>query len=391
MNIRHLMVKGFDSGVSISKTVVYEGVPLAIRVDQHSEFKPTAEETIEFNRSYPVEINTVQSLENGKRKLLSSPIGRIVASAEGDILSLSKVYDYKVVNDDVLSKVLPEGATFGMLVESEFLTQYFNDIAKEMFPEKNPLTCEDDIDTTRYYTKYIPLVSMSGCIPPQMTEDGKAYFNPEGTVTVAEFLDGLNSINYGSNANNRRKKTLDNISNETDYFNEGYQECLRGISSPFFNLYTRLDLLEPITRIEMAYITVICWRRFIEKFNNLYGGTYYLGVNFDWENPSDLLSKFKDGFDYKVSRIRLDSEYDILSLDLKDYRSDRTMSEYKENLRCGISPIPLPMFMSLIEIGILDLFMFEDGNLNPLREVSRGEFCYFLAKLAELFPSKYFN
>ena len=46
MNIRHLMVKGFDSGVSISKTVVYEGVPLAIRVDQHSEFKPTAEETI---------------------------------------------------------------------------------------------------------------------------------------------------------------------------------------------------------------------------------------------------------------------------------------------------------------------------------------------------------
>ena len=92
-----------------------------------------------------------------------------------------------------------------------------------------------------------------------------SYFNPDGTVSVAEFLDGLNAIKFGCISNISRKKTLDRISDENDYFNDGYQDCVRGISSPFFNLYTRKELLEPITRIELAYITVICWNQFLEK------------------------------------------------------------------------------------------------------------------------------
>lgn len=147
--------------------------------------------------------------------------------------------------------------------------------------------------------------------------------------------------------------------------------------------------MKPITRLELAYITVICWSQFIDKFNNLYGGSFYLGINFDWELPSDILSGYKDGFDYKVSKISIDEEYDIVSLDVKDYKSDRTMEEYKEDMQSGVSAIPMPMFMSMLELGILDLFNYEDNNLNPLKEVSRGELCYFLTKLAKLFPTRY--
>ena len=103
------------------------------------------------------------------------------------------------------------------------------DVASTLFPHLNPNTHREDIPRNAFYTPYIPLVTLTGCVPPQ-TKDGNAYFNPEGVVTIAEFLDGLNSIKYGANSNSSRKKTLDNISNESDYFNEGYQSCLRGIS-----------------------------------------------------------------------------------------------------------------------------------------------------------------
>ena len=87
----------------------------------------------------------------------------------------------------------------------------------------------------------------------------------------------------------------------------------------------------------------------------------------------------------------MDKDYDVISLNIKDYKSDRAMSEYKEDLLRGISPIPLPMFMSLIELDLLNLFYYESRCLDPLKEVSRGELCYFLNNLAKLFPMKYIN
>lgn len=389
MNICHLATKSFDEDIIIRRSIVYNGTPLTVGRTHTQQSNDVTEETIQFNKSLPDEVNIVESLEEGKSDIINSPIGSIVQN-NGNILPLSSIYDYNVKKSDEISEILPVGTTFDDIFEADDTKEYMIGVAVKMFPHLNPNTHRADVSMDAFYTPYIPLIALTGCIPPQL-QDGNAYFNPNGVVTISEYLDGLNSIKYGCNSNKSRKKTLDNISDTGDFFNEGYQACLRGISSPFFNLYTREELMQPITRLELAYITVICWKPFIEKFNTLYGGSFYLGISFDWEVPSEVLSLYNDGFDYKVSKISVDKEYDIISLDVKDYCSDRTMSEYKEDIKSGVAPISLPMFMSMLELGVMDLFHYEGGYLDPLKEVSRGEFCYFLSKLAKLFPTKYIN
>ena len=261
-----------------------------------------------------------------------------------------------------------------------------------MFPNENPKTKRNDINDDAYYTPYIPLVVLTGVMLPQLDDVNRVFFNPEGTVSVAEFLDSLNAIKFGANSNISRKKTIDNISNEDDYFNEGYQACLRGVSSPFFNLYRRDELLKPITRIEVAYLTVICWESFINKYNNIYGNSYYMGINFDWEHPFNEVKKYIDGQDYKVTKVVIDKDFDVVSLNIKDYKGNRTMSAYKQDIKNGVSAIPLPMYMSMLELGIVNLFNYKEINtlrLSPLKELSRGELCYFVNQLARLFNTKY--
>ena len=248
------------------------------------------------------------------------------------------------------------------------------------------LACKmfDDVSRNRSYTPYIPIIVNSGCIIAQQKDD-KAMFNEEGTISIADFLDGINAIYMGPNSNVARSVSLDNISTTEDYFNEGYKACIRGISSPFFNLYQRKELLEPITRLELAYITVLCWDQFLNKFNNLYGGEYYLGLSFDWEAPNRVLSFFRDGYDYKVSQTIISTEYDAASLNIKDYKpTELSMTDYKMGLKEGQYAIPMPMFMSLLELSEMGLFSFPLDRLDPLKEVSRGEFCYFIYQLAKI-------
>jgi hypothetical protein len=367
MHLRHLATKSFDSGVSYNKDLMNS----AGRILTH---KGTIVET-SFDKSTPSALSYSEQVAIGQSSLQEHKVfGDIVINKKSDeLLPLSSIYDYP---------------NFEQLIEDN-KSDLIN-ISCKMFDEINPNTNERDVNSRSFYTPYIPLVVLTGCITPQV-QDNKTYFNPDGTVSIAEFLDGLNAIKYGANSNRSRKKTLDKISNTDDYFNEGYQSCIRGISSPFFNLYTRKELLEPITRLELAYITVICWNQFLEKYNNLYGGQFYLGINFDWENPSELLERFNDGFDYKVSYFLKDVDFDIISLHIKDYKGAESMTEYKRGIAEGKHSIPLPMFMSLLELYKLDLFYYEADRLDPLREVSRGELCYFLANLAKLFPINYIN
>lgn len=382
MNIRHLATKGFDDGVEASRSIVYDGVPIVLRLDT----KNYEESVISYSKSSENSVGVLQSIQKGKDDLKTSPLSSIVFRGN-DLLPISQLFDFKVEEGSELASVLPVGASFNSIFMADDVQDYMRSLASSMFPNKDVVTGEDDIDSSAFYAPYVPLVTLTGCIPAQSSE-GEAYFNPNGVVTVAEFLDGLNAIKYGSSHNNSRSKSLDNISDTSDYFNEGYKSCLGGISSPFFNLYTRSELMEPITRIELAYITVICWQQFIEKYNSLYGSAFYLGVNFDWLSPADVLSRYKDGFSYKVSRVSVDKEHNVTSLNIKDYKSGRSMSRYKEDLKNGVSAVPLPMLMSLVELGLIGVFNFE-GRLDPLREVSRGEFCYFLTKLSGIFPTMY--
>ena len=71
-------------------------------------------------------------------------------------------------------------------------------------------------------------------IPYDACRKASATYHGEKHLTDDELNVYLNAIR---NANRVRKKALDNLSNEEDYFNEGYNSCLAGISSPFFNLY----------------------------------------------------------------------------------------------------------------------------------------------------------
>lgn len=384
MNIRHLATKSFSGGIETRKSIVYDGVPIVINGSL-----VRSEEVVEFTNPEENNVEIVESIGVAKDMIKSSPIGQIVSDGDS-ILSLSSIYDFAVEQNSPLASDLPVGISFNDIFEDKQTKEFMSGVASTMFPYENPNTGKKDIDTSAFYAPYVPLVVLSGCVPAQHV-DVQTFFNPEGIVTVAEFLDGINSIKYGSNSNKTRKKTLDNISDESDYFNEGYQSCLSDISSPFFNLYTRKELTQAITRVELAYILVVCWDQFIHKYTSLYGNQFYLGINFDWNAPADILSGYVDGFDYKVSKVSIDKGLTVTSLNIKDYKSDRTMEEYKTDLKDGVSPIPLPMLMSLSELGVADLFYFQDKRLDPLREVSRGEFSYFLTKLAKLFPTKYTN
>lgn len=253
----------------------------------------------------------------------------------------------------------------------------------KLFSNKNPLTNEKDVYRTSSYASSIALVVLTDTLPPQRDSKGNVYFNPRGTVTVAEFLDSLNAIKFGSNSDITRKKSLDNVSDEKDFFNEGYQSCVTHYSSYFYNLYTRKELFRPITRMELAYITVLCWSEFSKKYNSVHSGRYILGININWGNTRSLILNFEDGCNYNVSK-KLVYNDKVISTNIKDYLIG-SISDTVQEIRKGVISIPYPMFMCLFELDVLDLYNFKDTGLNPVKEVSREELAYFLVHLAKIF------
>lgn len=383
MDIRHLVIRTPDS-VDYSKSVLFNGAPIIVNVNKSSKMDV---QSVDLARTSSDTVSLSTEIAKGKQMILESPFADVLCR-DGELLPISRLFGFSVQPNGVLSDFLPVGASFDMILENDGFRDFLCKISKTMFPLINPNTDSPDIERDSYYQPFVPLSILTGTMTPQ-TEKGDVYFNPNGTVSIAEFLDSLNAIKFGCNSNRSRKKTLDNISDEDDYFNEGYQSCIRGISGYFFNLYTRKELMKPITRVELAYITVLCWQRFLERFNNVYCTSFYLGVNFDWENPKEELSKYIDGFDYSVTKVVLDPDNDVVSLDVKDYKLNESMSDMVDDMQKGYKSIPLPMFMSLVELGVLGLFHFEDNRLDPLRQVSRGELCYFVTMLAKVFPMNY--
>lgn len=387
MNIRHLATKYNDGSIDYSKSVIIDGSPVIIPTLYNSIDSGFGNET--YKLKYLEENKVLKSCKN---RLLQSPLGGILLgngtfsgesnTSNKDIISLSRLFDFTVDTED---SGLPKGISFMDIISDENVSGVLIDCAKQMFSGKNPNTNDDDVDEYMYYTKYIPLVIYTGSLLPQI-KNNEYYFNPNGVVTLAEFLDGLNSIKYGISANIERKQALDNISTEEDYFNTGYNSCCWGISSPFFYLYRREELLRPITLIEMAYIVVMCWEPFLDKFNSPSTNIYDLGFTFNWLNSGSVLSQFNDKDNYKLSSISNDN---VISLDIKDYKSDLTMESYIDLLVKGKKAIPLPMFMSLVELYNIGFLNKEMHSLSPLKELSRGDFCYFLVMLANTFKLNY--
>ena len=257
-------------------------------------------------------------------------------------------------------------------------------IIRNTFIEENPYTGLKDTPINAFYSTYIPLLFFCKVIPPQI-DKGKLYFNAEGTITIAEVIDSINAIFHEYNSNKCRKKTLDNVSVETDFFNEGYNYIVDSYTNPMYELYSRYELLRPITRVELAYIIVCCLPLYKRLFGGLVGEDYLLGNSFDWLNATDIQSIYEDGFNYDIM---LKQEENNFSIDLKEYKGNKFLTDYIENMKQDKEQIPLPLYMSLLELGERDLFYFKDSKLEPLSEVTRGEMCYTLIKLCNYIVDK---
>lgn len=390
------VIKSVNKGVSqpvVNRTMLTTGTDsVNIRLDPYEIDKYKNSNLTEFS------IKGVDNKVTEEQKFLAeqfeqNPLGAIVLKDNSEFIPLSRIYNYTLDSRTQLSQIpeLKIGTSFRDIVSIPVLDDYLRGIATDMFNKENPLTKTVDVPYNAFYTPTIPLIVGTNTMVVQ-EKDGIHYFNPNGVVPIAELLDGFTAIKFGANSNRERKESLDKVSNVNDYFNEGYQECVNGYSSPFYNLYTKEELLQPVTRLELAYITVLCWRRFLEKYDALFGGAFELGINFDWLHPADVASMFKDIESYNIGVLR--NETGAVRLNIKDYLVQSSgeklsMKNYLKLVKNGKAPIPLPMIMSLIELGVLDLFYFEGGYLNPLREVSRGEMSYFLTRLADNFSIKY--
>lgn len=249
-----------------------------------------------------------------------------------------------------------------------------SDTAKTMFSEINPRTNKQDVSGDEIYADYIPKAVIKGVITPQTDVSGVTVFNGEGTITIAEILDGFNAIKYGANSDDHRVQSLDNISGVSDYFNEGYNLMCKSYSSVFFNLYKRVELFRPITRLEFAYLTVFC----SGYFKGVFESKYPMGISFDWLRPNVSVKDFYDWESYNVSLIARNKAPEHR---LKHYTGDRTVTDLLHDIKTGKSAIPLPMFMSMIELGVNGLFPYENSKLEPLRHLTRGEFTYCLSRL----------
>ena len=390
------VIKSVNKGVSqpvVNRTILTAGTDsVNIRLDPYEIDKYKNSNLTEFNIK-GVDKKVTEEQHFLAEQFEQSPLGNIVLKDNSEFIPLSRIYNYTLDSRTQLSQIpeLKIGTSFKDIISVPIIDDYLRDIATEMFDKVNPLTKDADVPYDAFYTPTIPLIVGTNTMIVQK-KDGVHYFNPNGIVPIAELLDGFTAIKFGANSNRERKESIDKVSDVNDYFNEGYQECVDGYSSPFYNLYTKEELLQPVTRLELAYITVLCWRRFLEKYDALFGGAFELGINFDWLHPADVASMFKDIESYNIGVLR--NETGAVRINIKDYLVQSSgeklsMKNYLRLVKEGKAPIPLPMIMSLIELGVLDLFYFEGDNLSPLREVSRGEMSYFLTRLADNFSIKY--
>lgn len=317
------------------------------------------------------------------------------------VIPLSMQMDYKVgksfVNqklNDKASVKTKEGTGFWDLINDVQVRNRLDAEAESLFPHINPNTRNKDVQSGTYYSYMIPIVTATGVVPPQQDEKGRYYFNPNGVVSRADFIDMLNAIKYGSNQHSKYKTSLDRVVRQEDFFSAGYDALVRGYSSPLYKLYTKRELMSPITRAELAYITVVCWKEFTKDIP-LRGGRIPVGVHVDWEQPKIYMRKFSDASKLRIARKRSDKielDKDVQSMlltDIKPYRGNRSMTEFIKQIRSGNALLPLPMFMALVELDYMGMFYFANKEIAPVREVSRGEITFFIMNLAKNFPQKF--
>lgn len=323
-----------------------------------------------------------EQLTESTSLILENSIFSLPISTQNANFSAKTGHSYTSVKEVVGQFMLNNTESLkGIVKTSGNLTDCFS---KELTPEMEEQLSElctsvfpkDKFD--KFYTPYIALATGTNTIPPQINANGEIIYNPDGSLTFAEFIDSLSAFVSGMNSEKRRL-SLDKLSTKEDYFNAGYNACVNRYSNPLFNTYTRAEFKKPITRLEMAYIIVLCW----DKYRSFFTSKHDLGISFDWSAPKDILSKYEDGMKYKIRKTVIDVVSDVVSLDIRDYLDGNSVTDYLNNVQAGTEPIALPMFMSLVELFEAGIFTSSDGCLHPMYQVNRAEWAYTISKLAQ--------
>lgn len=384
----------------ISEVVVDDCIPLGTQVFFRDRLTCTEE--------YPVSLEPIKSGITQRPKEYTQARGtlfdkqpvlrHIMSTVDGKAIPLSQQFSF--VEGESFSAYERNhearehgyaGLTLWDKLHDKETAKSISEAVKSIYNQINPQTGTADIDANSKLTPYIGLVTFADAMSPQYDDSGNAYFNPNGVVSVGDFLSSLSAIKIGEDEASV-SASLDGMSDVGDFYNAGYNMCLETLGSPFYRLYSRTDMTTSITRAELAYILVVCWSDFTDKYDTVYSGRFPVGVNLNWNNPSKYIGKFKDGRSYKVYKKCHETDVGrIIAVDLNFYKGEEVnMASFRQQIKSGEKGIPLPMFMSLLEIDALDIFpFFDEVSLEPMKEVSRGELAYILVKLSKLFNTPF--
>lgn len=194
-------------------------------------------------------------------------------------------------------------------------------------------------------------------ITPQYDRSGNIFINPNGAVSRSETISSLST-------GIERVDSVDDVSEENDYYNVGYNDLVDSKDSNFYNVYSRQDLSSNIRRFELAYML------FSHK-----GYTFKDEVNFQTD--------FTDLYGYediKRTPIVFMNNNGVGLLP----RDDQSIDDYiqrtlKGNERLSVEILVLTSkLMSLVSSDI------DMTCLYPLKGLSRIEFVYIMDKINKL-------
>lgn len=285
-----------------------------------------------------------------------------------------------------LMKALNRNATDLLSVlDNQHIASELKEVTKIVFPRKNIETGLKDAPLNAYYSVYIPLALYCRLIVPQLDSQNRLYFNATGEVTVADFFDSYNALYEGYNSDLNKHTSLDEMSYENDYFNQGYNRIVNTYDNPIYALYSRAEFVRPIMRVEVAYILLFGLQLFDTNKDNYINSGYKAGYSFDW--VTDTLQYLQEYTDCKDLQVCVKQEKDRNPFDIKTYLGENTLYEYLDQVKTGHKYIALPLIASLLEMCNHDI-MYALTNLNPFMSLSRGELVYIMFKVSNVLYSK---
>lgn len=192
--------------------------------------------------------------------------------------------------------------------------------------------------------------------------------NPMGSVSRAEFFDNISAIRYGANGTQNRAESKDNMVYAYDYFNMGYNMfCTE--DSPIYRKISRLEMIQPITWLEVVYYLVFAFKPIREVLNL----TELNLVDFSMEIKEDITQAEYNNIElaFKVKENGL-LEYDILEKPIVEYMQGIMEKKYK-----------LPYMFWYAYLRLLDLNIIHIDTTQLFTYISREQMSVLLIALTE--------